>query len=203
MTHRRAVAIAGHTGNTKSARAALSDHDAAVRATALGALERLGELTEPDLVAAFADVAPSVRRRAAAVAATHHWPPLLDLLNDVEAAVVEVAAWAAGERQRSDDGLVDVLCSIAAGHDDALCRESAVAALGAIGDNAGLETILTALSDKAPIRRRAVLALAPFDDPRADAAIASALDDRDWQVRQAAEDLGGQNTGERGIIDQR
>jgi hypothetical protein len=34
-----------------------------------------------------------------------------------------------------------------------------------------------------------VLALAPFSGPEVDAAIRDALDDRDWQVRQAAEDL--------------
>jgi len=39
------------------------------------------------------------------------------------------------------------------------------------------------------VRRRAVLALAPFDGPEVDAALALAHDDRDWQVRQAAEDL--------------
>ena len=49
-------------------------------------------------------------------------------------------------------------------------------------------------TDKPAVRRRAVLALAPFlgDDDigrRVDAAIDRALEDRDWQVRQAAEDL--------------
>jgi hypothetical protein len=34
-----------------------------------------------------------------------------------------------------------------------------------------------------------VLALAPFDGDEVDAALQRALDDRDWQVRQAAEDL--------------
>jgi hypothetical protein len=34
-----------------------------------------------------------------------------------------------------------------------------------------------------------VLALAPFEGPDVDAALARALEDRDWQVRQAAEDL--------------
>jgi hypothetical protein len=34
-----------------------------------------------------------------------------------------------------------------------------------------------------------VLALAPFDGPEVDAALERALTDRDWQVRQAAEDL--------------
>jgi hypothetical protein len=34
-----------------------------------------------------------------------------------------------------------------------------------------------------------VLALAPFEGPEVEAALATALEDRDWQVRQAAEDL--------------
>ena len=74
-------------------------------------------------------------------------------------------------------------------------REAAVAALGAIGDDRGLDAILAATSDRPAIRRRAVLALAPFvapDHPRA-ADVAAALEraavDHDWQVRQAAEDV--------------
>jgi HEAT repeat protein len=39
------------------------------------------------------------------------------------------------------------------------------------------------------LRRRAILALAPFDGPEVTAALEKALLDRDWQVRQAAEDL--------------
>jgi len=39
------------------------------------------------------------------------------------------------------------------------------------------------------VRRRAIIALAPFDGPEVDAAIERATRDRDWQVRQAAEDL--------------
>ena len=46
-----------------------------------------------------------------------------------------------------------------------------------------------ATKDKPAVRRRAVLALAPFDGPDVDAALQAALADRDWQVRQAAEDL--------------
>jgi hypothetical protein len=34
-----------------------------------------------------------------------------------------------------------------------------------------------------------VIALAPFEGKEVEAALARALDDRDWQVRQAAEDL--------------
>jgi hypothetical protein len=41
------------------------------------------------------------------------------------------------------------------------------------------------------VRRRAVIALAPFAGPDVDAALAAASQDRDWQVRQAAEDLLG------------
>ena len=74
-------------------------------------------------------------------------------------------------------------------HEDPLCREAAVAALGAIGDPGGLPAILAATTDRPAVRRRAVLALAPFDGPEVDAALARALEDRDWQVRQAAEDV--------------
>ena len=54
---------------------------------------------------------------------------------------------------------------------------------------AGLPAILRALDDKATVRRRAVIALAPFDGPEVDAALERSRTDRDWQVRQAAEDL--------------
>ena len=68
-------------------------------------------------------------------------------------------------------------------------REAAVAASGALGDADALPVILDVCRDKPAVRRRAVLALAPFDGPEVDAAIDAALADRDWQVRQAAEDL--------------
>ena len=54
-------------------------------------------------------------------------------------------------------------------HADARCREAAVAALGAIGDPAGLPAVLAALRDTPTVRRRATVALAGFDDPRVDA----------------------------------
>jgi HEAT repeat protein len=116
--------------------------------------------------------------------------------------VAETAAWALGEviprshladagARRSDTtrANVDAIGDMATGHKDPLCRESAVAALGAIGDPSSLEHVLTALEDKPPIKRRAAVALAAFDDPRADEALERCLNDRDWQVRQAAEDL--------------
>jgi HEAT repeat protein len=113
---------------------------------------------------------------------------LAPLLADADPAVVEVAAWAAGERPPAPT-TVATLAALATAHDDALCREAAVAALGALGDEAGLPAILAATGDKPAVRRRAVIALAPFAGPEVDAALERARTDRDWQVRQAAEDL--------------
>ena len=96
---------------------------------------------------------------------------------------------ASGERSPPEPGAVDRLTALTTGDDDALVREAAVAALGAIGDPAGVPAVLTATGDKATVRRRAVIALAPFDGPDVDAALERATTDRDWQVRQAAEDL--------------
>jgi HEAT repeat protein len=139
-----------------------------------------------------------VRRRAASIAALHHRVDLAPLLADADLSVVEMAAWACGEHERVSDGVLAALIALATGAgtgDDPLVRESAVAALGAIGDDRGLGAILAGTTDRPAVRRRAVLALAPFLDPghpRA-AAVTAALDrartDRDWQVRQAAEDL--------------
>jgi HEAT repeat protein len=195
---RRTVAIAGHTGDVETARRGLSDPDPAVRATALAALERLGELDDLGLASAFADPDPAVRRRAASIAARHPGVDLGPLLADAEPAVVEVAAWACGEHERVADGILAALVALVAGTGagvDPLVRESVVAALGAIGDDRGLDAILAATTDRPAVRRRAVLALAPFvapAHPRAAevrAALDRALADRDWQVRQAAEDL--------------
>lgn len=188
--------MAGHDGDTTTARALLGDPAGPVRATALGALARLGALTDAEVGAALADPDPAVRRRAAAVAIGHTDVPLRQLLDDADPTVVEQAAWACGERQPPEPGAVAALAAVATGHDDALCREAAVAALGAIGDDRGLPAILAATADKATVRRRAVIALAPFEGPEVDAALRRAVADRDWQVRQAAEDqLGPEPTG--------
>lgn len=189
---RREAALAGHTGEESTARALLADPDPRTRSTALGALGRLGALTAADVIEAMADPSPEVRRRAAEEVAAHDPGPavsLLALLADEDASVVEVAAWACGERVPAEPGVVEALCALTTGHEDALCREAAVAALGAIGDEAALPTILSATRDKATVRRRAVIALAPFEGPEVDAALERARTDRDWQVRQAAEDL--------------
>jgi HEAT repeat protein len=187
---RRAAAIAGHTGDEASARALLGDDVPAVRATAIDALARLGRLAAADVEAALADGDMSVRRRAAMEARHLLDVDLVPVLDDPEALVAEAAAWALGERaEAAGSRAVERLSKMAAEHEDALCREAAVAALGAIGDEAGLPAILAATTDKPAVRRRAVLALAPFEGPDVDAALQRALTDRDWQVRQAAEDL--------------
>ena len=167
----------------------LADDDPSVREAALGAMARAGAVTDEHVRAAFADPAPIVRRRAATLAATRPAVDLLQLLDDSDTSVVEVAAWACGEQEHVDEATLSRLIVLATEAGDALVRESAAAALGAIGDQRGLPAILAAVDDKPNVRRRAVLALAPFDGPEVDAAIEKALTDRDWQVRQAAEDL--------------
>lgn len=192
ITRRRQVALAGHLGDEDAARAGLHDPDATVRATALGALARLGVLTVTELEAARRDD-PVVRTRAAELAPTVATADALavlrTLLADDDDGVAEMAAWACGEVEAADLAIVDALAQVAETHRDPLTREAAVAALGAIGHEAGLAAILRAAGDKPAVRRRAVLALAPFDGPEVDAALERALTDRDWQVRQAAEDL--------------
>ena len=183
------MAVAGHTGDVETALGGFDSADAATRATALGALERLGELSEERLRAALADVSPLVRRRAAEVAAQHPDADLLPLLHDEESTVVEMAAWACGEHESNRRPILDALIGLAGTAPDPLVREASVAALGAIGDDRAVATIIAACADKPAIRRRAVLALAPFDGAEVEAAIDRALEDRDWQVRQAAEDL--------------
>ena len=192
---RRSAAVAGHQGDAATARSFLHDVDDSVRATALGALLRAHDLTTPDLTAALADPSAAVRSRAIElVAELGGGGPaapvaLVPSLQDDDPTVVEVAAWALGEREVPEPGSVAALAELATTADDALIRESAVAALGSLGDPAGLPAILTATTDKATVRRRAVIALAPFEGEEVEAALQQALTDRDWQVRQAAEDL--------------
>jgi HEAT repeat protein len=175
------------------------DSDPRVRAAALGALVRAapGDATAPWL-RALGDTAPTVRRRAAELGPalpvdtdTGIAVALVAALTDDDVTVVEAVAWSLGEV--GDTALaadaVPALTDVTRGHRDALAREAAVAALGALGDPDALPAILEACRDKPAVRRRAVLALAPFDGPEVDAAITAALTDRDWQVRQAAEDL--------------
>jgi HEAT repeat protein len=192
---RRRVTMAGHRGDAALARQGLADPDPGVRVAALGALARLGELTAAHVEGALADGAPSVRRRGVEVALTARGRgtrsslprAVTGALGDPDALVVVNAAWFVAERRLRD--AVPALAATATGHDDTRCREAAVAALGAIGDASGLPAVLGALSDSPTVRRRATVALAGFDDPRVTPALRAASEDRDWQVRQAADEL--------------
>jgi HEAT repeat protein len=185
----RDIAVAGHTGDVVVALRALTDPDPVSRELALGATLRLGVLNDEDLRASLTDEDASVRRRAAMIAGQRPGVSLREALDDPDVTVVEAAAWACGEQQLVDDDVLSKLIHLGVASPDALIREASAAALGAIGDPRGLPTILHACNDKPTVRRRAVLALAPFDGENVNAALQAALTDRDWQVRQAAEDV--------------
>ena len=186
---RTRVVVAGHRGDVELATRHLDDDDAGVRGAALGALERAGALADATLTAAFDDPDPGVRRTAAELAGRRPGLDLGELLRDADPTVAEVAAWACGEQETVTDDVLDEVIRLATHASEPLVREAAAAALGAIGDPRGLPAVLVACGDKPHVRRRAVLALAPFEGADVDAAIDRALTDRDWQVRQAAEDL--------------
>ena len=188
---RRRAIVAGHGADPDTARKLLTDPEPLVRVAALGALDRLGSLTSAEVAVALVDQSPAVRRRGLEATATGHDGDPASLLDDEDPLVVETACWALGERAGIDaTGLLRLL-GVASGHEDVLCREAAVAALGALGHPEGLTVVLEALKDRPAVRRRAVLALAAFEGPEVEAALKRALTDRDWQVRQAAEDLIG------------
>lgn len=160
-----------------------------VRATALRVLDNEGKLEKGIVERSLSDSAFKVRNALAYLISRNRDIPAMKFLLDEDAEIVEVACWGIGERGDASAEVLDVLQSITESHSDSLCRESAVAALGALGNRDALGSILKAVEDIATVRRRAVLALAPFDGPEVELAIAKALEDRDWQVRQAAEDI--------------
>lgn len=212
---RRAVVIAGYNGNVAVVRSALGHADDGVRAAALGALARQSALEGSDILRALGDRSHTVQRRAVELAAKPFDPrdgaaitvriddALIEMLargaasdpaDEHGAVLAEVAAWSLGERHENGEdaapeAIVRALCTATTDHADPLVREAAVAALGAIGCERALAAVLQACSDRATVRRRAVLALAAFTGPDVEAALARATSDRDWQVRQAAEDL--------------
>ncbi len=138
------------------------------------------------------DEDPTVRREALVAIADGGGDDVvldavLQRLADSDPLVVEGAAFALGERRY--EASLDRLIDLAAHHDDPRCREAAVVALGAIGDERGLAAVIDALEDKPPVRRRAVVALANFEGPEVDDALARAREDHDWQVRSAVDRL--------------
>ena len=176
-------------GDLSLARELCGDGDPRVRASSIAVLSENDALDESLIALGLSDPNPLVRMTVARAAAQNSSISVLELLNDEDSSVVEIACWAAGEQTEHNDSIIEALSGIVLEHEDALCRESAVAALGALGDARGLESILKATKDIATVRRRAVIALAPFEGQAVTDALQLALSDRDWQVRQAAEDL--------------
>jgi HEAT repeat protein len=173
-------------------RSHLDDEHPRVRVLALRAGSRHGWVSEVQWDAALKDTAADVRREAAtllasATASDVLIDALIWALGDDDPLVVDATAYALGERRWR--AAVNPLIDVATTHIDARCRESAVAALGAIGDDRARQTIIDALTDKATVRRRAVVALTNFEGPDIEAALERAREDRDWQVRSAIDQL--------------
>lgn len=109
-------------------------------------------------------------------------------MNDQSWLVVEFGAYVAGELE--DPVLVPKLIELAEEHEEPLVRESALASLGAIGDQRALPVVLRALSSKnVYLRRRALVVSVAFESEEIDAAVEALRDDRDAQIRQLFVDL--------------
>ncbi|MCP5025940.1 MAG: hypothetical protein GY929_06605 [Actinomycetia bacterium] len=195
-SERDRIIEAGHLGRVETARSGLRHPSPMVRTAAIGAVARIGILELDDLLGGLADPHQSVRHRAITEAAhftgaTNDDRDLLQALTDLidNETTAEAAIWALGERDDTDTLVVERLMDVATAHPDTLCREAAVAALGSIGDPRALSAVLSASYDKATVRRRAIIALAAFEGEEVEERLRAALDDRDWQVSQTAEDL--------------
>ena len=186
---RLAAALAGSAGDEATVRGLLADGSPKVRAAAIMALVAAGFSRPDDVRRALSDPDPTVRRATCELATRLSGADFTPLLDDADPTVVEAAAFAVGEA--GDRGACGRLAEIAGSHRDPPCRESAVAALGAIGDDAGRAAVLAALGDVPAVRRRAVVALAAFTGDDVEAALRGRLSDRDWQVRAAAETVLG------------
>lgn len=211
----RTVAEAGHTADIALIQRGFDDEDPEVRRASLGSFHRAERLTTSIILNALSDPAMTVRRRAAELSSRVKLSESergrivtqLGICLGQESELAEMAAFALGEIGSAptaapepesdsefgdtdqvglDQTAIDLLINQAQNHKDAICREQAIASLGAL--HTGKDVILGALNDKATVRRRAVIALAPFEGDDVTAALRHALNDRDWQVRQAAED---------------
>jgi HEAT repeat protein len=170
--------------------AGLLDPDPAVRATALAARDEQGRLDAGLLAGAMRDPDAQVRLRAAQLAArlgaaSHELlDGLLPLLNDTDPLVAVAALVAIGDLEADDASAA--VAELAGSSREPLVVEEAVATLGALGAEGGLEVILGLLETAKPaLRRRCVAALSAYDGEEVEAALDRLAEDRDWQVRQA------------------
>jgi HEAT repeat protein len=182
---------------TQLIRSNLRASSARHRVLALRGGARHSLLTNDDWLSALQDNDLDVRREALTliayekISSSDIFNQIIEALDDPDPLVVDGAAFALGEQLYV--AAVDPLCLVAQSHDDARCREAAVAALGAIGDDRGRAAVLGALEDKPPVRRHAIVALSNFEGPDIEAALARASEDRDWQVRAAVNQLAREN----------
>ncbi len=180
--------LAAYRGDENTVRSFLNHPDPSLRAAALSGLAQMKAVTKDDSINALCDSDDIVRLRACEL--TTHLPgaDYVQLLDSGNYIIVEAACFAVGEI--SDDRGLEKLIDIALHHKEPVCRESAVAALGSIGNEKALPCLIAALNDSANIRRRAVLALSVFiETTEALEAIKSRINDKDWQVRQIVENI--------------
>lgn len=180
---------AGFSGDLERATSGLTHSDEDVRASALRSLHRMSSLSPGILKSALIDSSATVRRTAVELSTSFAEVDICPLINDSDVFVCEMTAWALGERETPTDSEVETLIHSTLHHPEMVVREASAASLGSLGDPRGLPAILTACSDKPAVRRRAILALAPFEGDDVESALRVALEDNDWQVRQNAEIL--------------
>ena len=173
--------------------AALDHPRSRTRVLALRGLVRAGDVSDEQWLATLSDTDVVVRREALTQLSQQAPSVTLadavtSMLTDSDALVVDAAAFALGEFLY--EPAVTALCDVASTHEDARCREAAIAALGALGHDDARAVIIAALRDKPPVRRRAIVALANYEGPDIDEALVMASEDKDWQVRAAVSQLG-------------
>lgn len=156
-------------------------------ATALTPSEALENMETLEILTTEGD--PSIRAGAAEkLGACGHdaLNILAGLEEDADPTVREALATAYGEVGSRNS--VGWLAITARDDTDRHVKEAATAALGAIGDTAGLATLLELINTGPPqVRRRAIAAITVFDDDRIEPAIKRAALDRNPGVREAAE----------------
>jgi HEAT repeat protein len=185
------AAVAG-TGDDELLEDALTNPSPRVRVLAVRALAVRPNVDAVTWSTLRDDPEATVRREVIRQLGRHRSGPttteiLVTALADPDPLVVVEAAHALGEHP--DLASRSALEKCATSHPDARAREFAVAALGAVGDRASVPVIIAALRDRLPVRRRAAVALAAFEGPEVDAALASSREDRDWQVRDVVQRL--------------
>ena len=197
---RRQAILARHVNSeldVKEITGFLNDTAAVIREAALTTVVKLDLDAGKHIVNALDDDDHGVRKRAVELVIElsdnqEYISEVLVLLDDSSTFVVETVCWVIGEIGNNYENVAEVVSKVsqvALTHDDSLCREAAVACLGSLGHIDGLATLLKVLDDKPNVRRRATLALAPFEGPEVEEALKRKLKDRDLQTRQAAEDL--------------